>query len=62
VEDELLTGGAHGIGFPEHGGYITVGDRMRFFTNEAKGDVVKNHLPGWVLILRCLSAWSTDDI
>jgi hypothetical protein len=29
--------------FEKYGGYITVGDRMRFFTNEAKGDVVKNH-------------------
>jgi len=29
--------------FEKYGGYITSGDRMRFFTNEAKGDVVKNH-------------------
>jgi hypothetical protein len=29
--------------FEKYGGYITVGDRMRFFTNEAKGDTVKNH-------------------
>lgn len=29
--------------FEKYGGYITVGDRMRFFTNEAKGDLVKSH-------------------
>jgi hypothetical protein len=29
--------------FEKYGGYITVGDRMRFFTDEAKGDMVKNH-------------------
>ncbi len=29
--------------FEKYGGYITTGDRMRFFTNEAKGDEVKAH-------------------
>lgn len=29
--------------FEKYGGYITVGDRMRFFTNEAKPDEVKAH-------------------
>jgi hypothetical protein len=29
--------------FEKYGGYITVGDRMRFFTNEAKKDEVKAH-------------------
>lgn len=29
--------------FARYGGYITVGDRMRFFTNEAKEDEVKAH-------------------
>ncbi|MBI3918062.1 MAG: hypothetical protein HY322_13760 [Betaproteobacteria bacterium] len=29
--------------FEHYGGYITVSDRMRFFTNEAKGDEVKAH-------------------
>jgi hypothetical protein len=29
--------------FEKYGGYITVGERMRFFTNEAKGDMVQNH-------------------
>lgn len=29
--------------FEKYGGYITIGDRMRFFTNEAKGDIVRNH-------------------
>lgn len=29
--------------FARYGGYITVGDRMRFFTNEAKAEEVKAH-------------------
>jgi len=29
--------------FARYGGYITIGDRMRFFTNEAKPDEVKAH-------------------
>ena len=29
--------------FAHYGGYITIGDRMRFFTNEAKADAVKAH-------------------
>jgi len=29
--------------FEKYGGYIAVGDRMRFFTDEAKADAVKNH-------------------
>jgi hypothetical protein len=29
--------------FAKYGGYITVGDRMRFFTNEAKPDEVRAH-------------------
>jgi len=29
--------------FARYGGYIAVGDRMRFFTNEAKADEVKAH-------------------
>lgn len=29
--------------FEKYGGYITVGDRMRFFTDEAKADEVKAH-------------------
>ena len=29
--------------FARYGGYITVGDRMRFFTNEAKPDEVRAH-------------------
>ena len=29
--------------FEKYGGYITVGDRMRFFTNEAKKDEVQKH-------------------
>lgn len=29
--------------FEHYGGYITIGDRMRFFTNEAKGEEVKAH-------------------
>jgi hypothetical protein len=29
--------------FARYGGYITVGDGMRFFTNEAKADAVKAH-------------------
>lgn len=29
--------------FALYGGYITIGDRMRFFTNEAKADDVKAH-------------------
>lgn len=29
--------------FEKYGGYIAVGDRMRFFTNEAKADEVKAH-------------------
>lgn len=29
--------------FARYGGYITVGDRMRFFTDEAKPDEVKAH-------------------
>lgn len=29
--------------FARYGGYITVGDRMRFFTNEAKANEVKAH-------------------
>lgn len=29
--------------FARYGGYITVGDRMRFFTNEAKADEVRAH-------------------
>ena len=30
-----------GIEFARYGGYITIGDRMRFFTYEAKADDVK---------------------
>jgi hypothetical protein len=29
--------------FEKYGGYITIGDRMRFFTNEAKKDEVQKH-------------------
>jgi hypothetical protein len=29
--------------FEKYGGYITIGDRMRFFTNEAKKDEVQEH-------------------
>ncbi len=29
--------------FEKYGGYITTGDRMRFFTNEVKGEAVKSH-------------------